>query len=86
MTLRNETALMDTSRLTKLTIQTSVCLGKQRIKLKDLCQLKPGAIISFDEPCRDPELTVNGRPLGTGIPVSYGNQLGFRLNRIVANS
>ena len=75
---------MDTSRLTKLTIQASVCLGKQRIKLKDLCQLKPGTVIAFDEPCRDAELTVNGCALGTGEAVSRGSQLGFRVNRIVA--
>jgi flagellar motor switch/type III secretory pathway protein FliN len=75
---------METSRLTKLTIQASVCLGKQRIKLKDLCQLMPGAIISFDEPCGDAELMVNGCTLGTGGAVSRGSQIGFRVNRIVA--
>ncbi len=75
---------METSRLAKLTIQASVCLGKQRITLKDLCQLKPGAIISFNEPCGDAELTVNGCALGTGEAVSRGSQIGFRVNRIVA--
>ncbi|MDB5346760.1 MAG: hypothetical protein JWP89_5137 [Schlesneria sp.] len=77
---------METSRLTKLTIQASVCLGKQRIKLKDLCRLKPGEIISFDEPCGDVELTVNGCALGTGEAVSRGSQIGFRVNRIVGQS
>ncbi len=75
---------METSRLAKLTIQASVCLGKQRITLKDLCQLKPGAIISVNEPCGDAELTVNGCALGTGEAVSRGSQIGFRVNRIVA--
>lgn len=77
---------METSRLTKLTIQASVCLGRQRITLKDLCQLKPGAILSFDEPCGDAELTVNGLALGTGEAVSRSGQLGFRVNRIVAKA
>lgn len=73
---------METSRLQKLTIQASVCLGKQRIKLSDLCQLRPGEIILFDEPCRDPELTVNGLALATGEAVSHRGQLGFRLKQI----
>jgi flagellar motor switch/type III secretory pathway protein FliN len=77
---------METSRLTKLTIQASVCLAKQRITLKDLCQLKPGAIISFDEPSGDAELTVNGCALGIGEVVSRGGQIGFRVNRIVAEA
>ena len=70
-------------RIKKLTVQASVCLGRQRMMLKDLCQLVPGAMISLQIPCDVPsELVVGDQLLATGEVVRNGVRLGFRLRHL----
>jgi len=74
------------ARIAKLTVHASVSLGHQRMRLKDLCQLVPGAIIPLQIPCDAPsELLVNDLLLATGDVVRNGDRLGFRVRHLAAD-
>ena len=79
----NSTFEGELPRIQKLTVQASVRLGRQRMMLKDLCQLAPGAIISLQIPCDVPsELLAGDQLLATGEVVRNGCRLGFRLRHL----
>ena len=73
----------DLPRIAKLSVQTSVCLGHQRMTLNALCMLAPGAIIPLEIPCDSPrQLVVNDLELATGEVVRNGSRLGIRLQHL----
>lgn len=75
------------SRVAKLRIQAAVRLGCQRMTLKELCLLAPGAVIPFEIASLAPsELVVNETILATGEAVRNGTQLGFRLRRLATDA
>ena len=70
-------------RIAKLAVQTSVCLGRQRMTLNELCRLTPGTIIPLEIQCDTPrQLVVNDLELATGELVRHGSRLGIRLQHL----
>ena len=70
-------------RIANLSVQASVCLGRQRMTLNALCRLAPGAIIPLEIPCDSPrQLVVNDLELATGEVVRNGSRLGIRLQHL----
>ena len=63
----------DLPRIAKLSVQASVCLGRQRMTLNELCRLAPGTVIPLEIPCDTPrQLVVNDLELATGEVVRSG--------------
>ena len=73
---------LELPHVAKLTVQVSVCLGRQQMRIKDLCRMVPGAIISLEMPSDAPiELVAKDLLLATGETVRNGTRLGFRLRQ-----
>jgi flagellar motor switch/type III secretory pathway protein FliN len=72
-------------RIANLSVQASVCLGRGRMTLNELCRLTPGAILPLPIPCGTPtRLAVNDLELATGEVVRNGTRLGIRVQRLAA--
>jgi flagellar motor switch/type III secretory pathway protein FliN len=87
--MENQISVLDRElpRLGKLVVHASVRLGQQAMTLNDLCQLKPGTVITISTPgYASQELTVSDRVVATGSVVRCGTQLGFRVGTITPES
>lgn len=68
----------------RVLVPVSVNLAGKKAPLRDVVELGPGSIITFDKPCDDPlEVTVGGRPFAQGDAVKVGERFGVRLKQMV---
>lgn len=62
----------------------SVNLAGKKMKLKDIIELGPGSIVTFDKGCDDVlEVTVGDRPVATGEAVKVGERFGVRVKDMI---
>ena len=70
-----------------LSIQTPVCatLARKSVSLKDIVNLVPGAMLTFDVHCDEPlTLEVGGSLIATGETVKIGDKFGVRVREVFA--
>ncbi|MEX2167884.1 MAG: FliM/FliN family flagellar motor C-terminal domain-containing protein [Pirellulales bacterium] len=70
--------------LLKILVPVTVTLATKRQSVREVIELVPGALISFDKPCDESlELAVNQRPLARGEAVKVGDKFGLRIAEMV---
>lgn len=75
----------DLSVLLKLRVPVSVRLGQRRMKLNDVLDLSPGAIIELPHLADEPlDLMVVNKAIGQGHAVKVGENFGLRVTDIGA--
>ncbi|MCG3181641.1 MAG: hypothetical protein BIFFINMI_04039 [Phycisphaerae bacterium] len=75
----------DVTRLLRLGVPVIVKLAERRMRMKDLLQVSPGAIIEFSKPAEEPlDLLVNNVRIGCGEVVKVGENFGLRITLIGA--
>lgn len=68
----------------RVTVPVSVNLAGKKAALRDIIELGPGSIITFDKPCDAPlEVTVGGHPVATGEAVKVGDRFGVRVKQMI---
>lgn len=73
-----------TRSLLKVSVPVSVTLATKRQSVREVIELVPGSLISFEKPCDEPlELAVNQRPLARGEAVKVGDRFGIRIAEII---
>ena len=66
-------------------LQVSVEIGRCRILLKDLLEMRPGQIIELDKMVHEPlDLYVNSRLIARGKAVQVGDTFGIKLTDLVS--
>ncbi len=79
--VRNVDFLLD------IPLQISVEIGRSRILIKDLLQMKEGFVIELDKLAGEPlDLYVNSRLIARGEAVMVNEKLGLRLTDVVSPS
>jgi len=67
------------------TIEVTANLGDAKMPARDLLQLGPGAVVILDRQAGEPvDLIVNSVRFATGHLVVVGDQLGIRINEVLA--
>lgn len=70
--------------LLKVSVPVSVTLAAKRQSVRDVLELVPGSLITFDKPCSELlELSVNESPVARGEAVKVGESFGLRIAEIV---
>ncbi len=70
--------------LLKVPLPVMVTLASKKMKVKDILELVPGAIIQFDKSCEDLlDLEVAGVRIAVGEAVKVGEKFGLRIRRMV---
>ncbi len=70
--------------LLKVQLPVMVTLASKKMKVKDILELVPGAIIQFDKSCEDLlDLEVAGVRVAVGEAVKVGEKFGLRIRRMV---
>lgn len=68
-------------QILKLPVPVIVILAEKKIELKQLLELGPGAIVTFEKSCDDLlDLCVNNRPYCRGEAVKIGEKFGLKVN------
>jgi flagellar motor switch/type III secretory pathway protein FliN len=68
----------------RVTVSLSVNLAGKKSALRDIVELGPGSIITFDKPCDAPlEVTVGGHPVALGEAVKVGDRFGIRVLQMI---
>ncbi len=71
----------DVDCILKLEVPVIVRLGERRLKLREVLQLAPGAIIELPKSADEMlDLMVNNRPIGGGAAVKIGENFGIRID------
>jgi flagellar motor switch protein FliN len=68
----------------KVRVPIRVTLASQRKSVKEIIELGPGSILTFDKTCDEPmDLMVGNRTLAQGEVVKVGDKFGLRIRSIV---
>jgi flagellar motor switch protein FliN len=74
----------DLTRLTAVTVELTVEVGRTRMSLGETMSLGPGSVVTLDRLADKPvDLLVNGRPIARGEVVVIDEQFGLRITEVV---
>jgi flagellar motor switch protein FliN/FliY len=74
----------DLTRLTDVTVELTVEVGRTRLSLGETMGLGPGSVVTLDRLADKPvDLLVNGRPIARGEVVVIDEQFGLRITEVV---
>jgi flagellar motor switch protein FliN/FliY len=74
---------VDLSRLTDVTVELTVEVGRTRMSLGETLSLGPGSVVTIDRLADQPvDLLVNGRPIARGEVVVIDEQFGLRITEV----
>jgi flagellar motor switch protein FliN len=74
----------DLTRLTEVTVELTVEVGRTRMHLGEAMSLGPGSVVTLDRLADKPvDLLVNGRPIARGEVVVIDEQFGLRITEVV---
>lgn len=74
----------DLARLTAVTVELTVEVGRTRMSLGETMALGPGSVVTLDRLADKPvDLLVNGRPIARGEVVVIDEQFGLRITEVV---
>ena len=74
----------DLARLTDVTVELTVEVGRTRMLLGETMSLGPGSVVTLDRQADKPvDLLVNGRPIARGEVVVIDEQFGLRITEVV---
>lgn len=75
------------SRLTDVTVELAVEIGRTRMTLGQTLELGPGSVVTLDRQADKPvDLLVNGKVIARGEVVVTGEEFGLRVTEVVAPS
>jgi flagellar motor switch protein FliN/FliY len=75
---------VDLGRLTDVTVELAVEVGRTRMSLGETMALGPGSVVTLDRLADKPvDLLVNGRPIARGEVVVIDEQFGLRITEVV---
>src|SRR4051794_5468088 len=74
----------DLARLTDVTVELTVEVGRTGMLLGETMSLGPGSVVTLDRQADKPvDLLVNGRPIARGEVVVIDEQFGLRITEVV---
>ena len=74
---------VDAKRLMKLPVTVTVRLAERQVELKQMLNLSPGSLLTFDKSCDELlDLYVNNQLYGRGEAVKIGEKFGLKINKI----
>lgn len=74
---------VDLTRLTDVTVELTVEVGRTRMSLGETLSLGPGSVVSLDRLADQPvDLLVNGRQIARGEVVVIDEQFGLRITEV----
>lgn len=74
---------IDLSKLTDVTVELTVEVGRTRMSLGETLSLGPGSVVTLDRLADQPvDLLVNGRPIARGEVVVIDEQFGLRITEV----
>ncbi len=74
----------DLDRLTDVTVELAVEIGRTRMSLGSALALGPGSIVTLDKLADQPvDLLVNGKPVACGEVVVIDEEFGLRITEVV---
>jgi flagellar motor switch protein FliN/FliY len=74
----------DLTRLTHVTVELTVEVGRTYMSLGETMSLGPGSVVTLDRLADKPvDLLVNGRPIARGEVVVIDEQFGLRITEVV---
>lgn len=74
----------DLQRLTEVTVEVAVEVGRTRMSLGETLALGPGSVVTLDRLADMPvDLLVNGRPIARGEVVVIDEQFGLRITEVI---
>jgi len=77
-------AEVDLGRLTEVSVELTVEVGRTRMSLGETMALGPGSVVTLDRLADRPvDLLVNGRPIARGEVVVIDEQFGLRITEVV---
>src|ERR671938_1510003 len=75
----------DLTRLTDVTVELTVEVGRTRMLLGETMSLGPGSVVTLDRQADKPvDLLVNGRPIARGEVVVIDEEFGLRITEVVS--
>lgn len=75
---------VDLGRLTDVSVELAVEVGRTRMSLGETMALGPGSVVTLDRLADKPvDLLVNGRPIARGEVVVIDEQFGLRITEVV---
>ena len=78
-------AAADLARLTDVTVELTVEVGRTRMSLGEALALGPGSVVTLDRLADRPvDLLVNGRPIARGEVVVIDEEFGLRVTDVGA--
>ncbi|MCW2995648.1 MAG: fliN, partial [Conexibacter sp.] len=73
----------DLTRLTAVTVEVAVEVGRTHMSLGETMSLGPGSVVTLDRLADKPvDLLVNGRPIARGEVVVIDEQFGLRITEV----
>jgi flagellar motor switch protein FliN/FliY len=77
----------DLERLTDVTVELAVEVGRTFMTLGDALALGPGSVVTLERLADKPvDLLINGRPIARGEVVVIDEQFGLRLTEVIGSS
>jgi flagellar motor switch protein FliN/FliY len=74
----------DLERLTDVTVELTVEVGRTRMSLGETLALGPGSVVTLDRLADQPvDLLVNGRPIARGEVVVIDEEFGLRITEVI---
>lgn len=74
----------DLSRLTEVTVELAVEVGRTRMTLGQALALGPGSVVALSRSAREPvDLLVNGKPVAHGEVVVIDDDFGLRITEVI---
>jgi flagellar motor switch protein FliN/FliY len=74
----------DLTRLTEVTVELTVEVGRTHMSLGETLSLGPGSVVTLDRLADKPvDLLVNGRPIARGEVVVIDEAFGLRITEVV---
>lgn len=80
-------AVGDLERLTDVTVELAVEVGRTFMTLGDALALGPGSVVTLERLADKPvDLLINGRPIARGEVVVIDEQFGLRLTEVIGSA
>jgi flagellar motor switch protein FliN/FliY len=77
----------DLERLTDVTVELAVEVGRTFMTLGDALALGPGSVVTLERLADKPvDLLINGRPIARGEVVVIDEQFGLRLTEVIGSA
>jgi flagellar motor switch protein FliN len=74
----------DLRRLTDVTVELSVEVGRTRMTLGQALSLGPGSVVALSRSAREPvDLLVNGKPVAHGEVIVIDDDFGLRITEVI---